>query len=81
MDQKSIFIKKDFVDFVSSNALHTEQCLSLLKNYLPLLPIEYVGTVKKLEEMTSVCVENNKKVVSLVEKIFNVEKRREEKHN
>lgn len=80
-NENSLFIRKGIIDCFVSNASHTEACLTLLKQYLPLLPTEHINTMKLLEAMIDTCIDNHVTSIKLLEDNYNVKKRNNEKLN
>lgn len=73
-NENSEYIGVNLLEYLASHAQHTEQCLYMLKQYLPLCKID-PRTIEQLEEMATISIENNLKTIQLIE---NVKKRNTE---
>ncbi len=76
-NENCVYYGENLLEYLSSHASHTEQCLYLLKQYLPLCSID-PRTIQQLEEMTETSIVNNKKTIELIE---NAKKRNSKKPN
>lgn len=65
-----ILIKEDFIKYLASHIQNTEQFLSMLRIYIPLLPENHYDTIQKLGLMNSVCIEDSKEALSRIDKLY-----------
>lgn len=60
------FVRSGTLDFFASHLDHTEQCINLLKQYLPLTGLDTTN-IKKLEFVADQCIDNCRQGIKLIE--------------
>lgn len=60
------FIRSGTLDFFASHLDHTEQCINLLKQYLPLTGLDTTN-IHKLEFVANQCIDNCRQGIKLIE--------------
>lgn len=66
----TVLIREDILKYLASHIEHTEQCVSLLKQYLPLLPQEYLSTIQKLELTADLHIHNSKEALKNINSLY-----------
>ena len=66
----SMYLKEDFIKYLASHIEHSEQCVEMLKNYLPLLPEGHYDTIQKLDLMASLCINNSREALNNINRLY-----------
>lgn len=66
----TILVKEDTLKYLCSIIEHSEQCVSMLKQYLPLLPEKYSDTIQKLELMAELSSHNSMEALKNINSLY-----------